>query len=189
MTENKEFHRSKEAAKRLIETVLETYRGKFGSNPTELFIHGTTKFSDEEWQAFAEAAPPETNVVAIRIRPTYGEIKLFRDGDYPCIRGTALALDDSTAYLWTSGYVSRIDTYLGPETPNPIHITVLRSSGPKPELRSVLTDIMGLTKINYNAANYSDSLPVTIRFAHKVGDVLVMGSAKDAERQPFKYYI
>ena len=32
-------------------------------------------------------------------------------------------------------------------------------------------------------------LPVTIRFADKVGDILVMGSAKHAEMQPFKFYI
>jgi hypothetical protein len=53
----------------------------------------------------------------------------------------------------------------------------------------VLADIMGLTKINYNACNYNDSLPVTIRFANKVGDVLTMGSARDAEKQPLKFYV
>jgi len=53
----------------------------------------------------------------------------------------------------------------------------------------VLADIMGLTKINYNACNYNDGLPVTIRFANKVGDVLTMGSARDAERQPLKFYV
>jgi hypothetical protein len=58
-----------------------------------------------------------------------------------------------------------------------------------PPLRIVLSDIMGLTKINYNACNYNDGSPVTIRFADKVGDILVMGSAKGAERQPFKFYI
>lgn len=58
-----------------------------------------------------------------------------------------------------------------------------------PALRTVLGDIMGLTTINYNACNYNDGLPVTVRFADKVGDILVMGSAKGAERQPFKFYI
>jgi hypothetical protein len=58
-----------------------------------------------------------------------------------------------------------------------------------PAIENVLTDIMGLTKINYNACNFSDGLPVTVRFADKVGDVLVMGAAQGAERQPFKYYI
>jgi hypothetical protein len=34
-----------------------------------------------------------------------------------------------------------------------------------------------------------DALPVTIRFADEVGEVLVTGSAQDAERQLFKFYI
>lgn len=116
-------------------------------------------------------------------------MKLFRDGDYPVLRGTAVLLDDRNAYVWTNGYVPRLDTYIGPETPNPLLITVLRSTGTFPDMRKVLTDIMGLTKINYNACNHSDSMPVTVRFADKVGDVLAMRSAKDAERQPLKFYI
>lgn len=189
MTEKKEFHLSKDAAKHLVETVLNTYRSKFGANPKELFIHGKTTFSNDEWAAFSETAPENTNIVAVRIQSTYGETKFFREGDYPCIRGTALILGANDAYLWTSGYVPRIDTYLGPETPNPLFITVLRWTSAEPEISTVLKDIMGLTKINYNSANYNDGLPVTIRFADKVGEVLVMGSAKDAERQPFKFYI
>jgi hypothetical protein len=38
-------------------------------------------------------------------------------GNYPVIRGTALPLGDRSAYLWTSGFVPRLDTYMGPETP------------------------------------------------------------------------
>jgi hypothetical protein len=48
---------------------------------------------------------------------------------------------------------------------------------------------MMLTKINYNTCNFNDGLPVTVRFANMVGDVLTLGSAKDADRQPFKYYV
>jgi hypothetical protein len=82
-----------------------------------------------------------------------------------------------------------LDTYIGPETPNPLWITVLRSTGEPPAIQTVLRDIMGLTKINYNACNYSDGLPVTVRFANKVGDVLTMGSAKGSEKQPLKFYV
>ena len=188
-TEDKEFHLSKVAARDLVETVLETYRSRFSENPRELFIHGRTSFSDDEWDAFREAAPSETNLVAVRIQPTYGDTKLYREGDYPCIRGTAMILGERDGFLWTSGYVPKIDTYLGPETPNPLFVTLLRWSSEQPSLDNVLRDIMALTKINYNAANYNDGLPVTIRFADSVGDVLVMGSAIGVERQPFKYYI
>jgi len=48
---------------------------------------------------------------------------------------------------------------------------------------------MGLTKIDYNACNFNDSLPATVRFPEKVGDVPVMASAKGAEKQPFKFYV
>ena len=125
----------------------------------------------------------------MRIKATRGETKLYRDGDYPVLRGTALILDEKNANLWTTGYVPQLDTYIGPETPNPLFITVLRSRYAMSQIKTVLSDIMGLTKINYNACNYNDGIPVTIRFANKVGNVLTMGSARDAEKQPLKFYV
>jgi hypothetical protein len=184
-----EFHLKAPEAKRLIAMVLETFRDKHGEAPKEFFIHGRTTFNDDEWNAFREAAPQGTNVVGVRIKETHGESKLFRNGDYPVMRGTAIILDDRNALLWTNGFVPRLDTYIGPETPNPLSITVLRSTESLPDIRTVLADLMGLTKINYNACNYNDGLPVTIRFANKVGDVLTMGSARDAEKQPLKFYV
>jgi hypothetical protein len=184
-----EYHLKPEAAKGLIKKVLETYRDKHGTPPKELFIHGQTYFNSEEWKAFEEVAPSETNVVGVRIRTTQGETKLFRDGDYPVLRGTALMLDERNANLWTTGYVPELDTYIGPETPNPLFITMLRSRLGFPEMTTVLSDIMGLTKINYNSCNFNDGLPVTVRFAKMVGDVLTMGSAKGTDRQPFKFYV
>jgi hypothetical protein len=188
-TGRNDYHLKAYAATNLIKTVLETYALKHGGPPTELFIHGQTYFNDEEWRAFEAATPAETNVVGVRIRTTGGETKLFRDGDYPVLRGTALILDDRSAYLWTNGYLPQLDTYIGPETPNPLLITALKSKKAMPDLKIVLGDIMGLTKINYNSCNFNDGLPVTVRFAKMVGDVLTLGSAKGAERQPFKYYV
>lgn len=184
-----EYHLKEPEARNLVGKVLETFENKHGTPPKELFIHGRTTFNDDEWRAFTEAAPEGTNVIAVRIKTTTGDIKLFRDGDYPVLRGTAVLLDERNAYLWTNGFVPRLDTYIGPETPNPLWITILRSTGDLPDIRAVLKDIMGLTKINYNACNYSDGLPVTVRFANKVGDVLTMGSAKDSEKQPLKFYV
>jgi hypothetical protein len=184
-----DFHLTPEAAKALLTKVLETYTDKHRAPPKELFIHGQASFHSDEWDAFEGVAPADTNVVGVRIRRTSGETKLFRDGDYPVLRGTALILDDKNANLWTTGYVPQLDTYIGPETPNPLFITVLRSKKKMPPLRQVLEDIMGLTKINYNSCNFNDGLPVTVRFANMVGEVLTMGSAKGADKQPFKYYV
>jgi hypothetical protein len=184
-----DFHVSQSEARRLIEMVVETYREKHKAAPQELFIHSQARFNDDEWRGFTDGAPDETNVVSVRIRPTRGDVKLFRDGDYPCLRGIAMMVDDRSAYLWSSGYTPGIDTYVGPETPNPLQVTLFNSKGEMPELRVVLQDILGLTKINYNACHYNDGIPVTIRFADKIGGILTMKSAEGANRKPFKYYI
>ena len=188
-TGDDEYHLKRQAANDLLSKVLKTYAESHPGPPNELFIHGQTSFNDEEWKAFEDATPPETNVVGVRIKTTGGETKLFRDGDYPVLRGTALILDERNAYLWTTGYVPQPDTYIGPETPNPLFITVLRGKKEMPDIKTVLNDIMGLTKINYNSCNFNDGLPVTVRFAKMVGEVLTMGSAKGIERQPFKFYV
>lgn len=188
-TKKNEFHLQADEARNLLKKVIDTFCDKHNGPPKELFIHGRTKFNDEEWDAFCEACPAETNLVYVRIKKTSGETKLYRQGDYPVIRGTALMLDDLNAYLWSNGFLPRLDTYIGPETPNPLLITLMRSSGDMPKLEDVLRDILGLTKINYNACNFNDGLPVTVRFADKVGDVLVLKSAQGHEKQPFKFYI
>jgi len=75
---------------------------------------------------------------------------------------------------------------MGPETPNPIQIRVMRG---KCELNTVLKDILGLTKINFNSCLFNDRLPATIRFADAVGDVLMSAPMDCEPRLPFKFYI
>jgi hypothetical protein len=75
---------------------------------------------------------------------------------------------------------------MGPETPNPIMVRVQRGVC---DLRVVLSDVMGLTKINFNSCLFNDRMPVTIRFANEVGDVLISAPMDGEPRLPFKYYI
>ena len=99
--------------------------------------------------------------MGVQISDARADLKLFRPGEYPVIRGTALHAGERHAYLWTSGYVPRLDTYMGPETPNPISVKVLRGDC---SIQIVLADVLGLTKINFNSCLHNDRLPVTIRF-------------------------
>ena len=50
---------------------------------------------------------------------------------------------------------------------------------------------MALTKLNYNSADYSATLPVTLGFADAVGEIL-MAAPEDGlpvPPLPFRYYI
>jgi hypothetical protein len=67
---------------------------------------------------------------ASKIAEARDDLKLFRPGDYPLIPGTALQIGERHAFLWTAGYGPRLDTLIGPETPNPnpISVKVLRGN-------------------------------------------------------------
>jgi hypothetical protein len=55
----------------------------------------------------------------------------------------------------------------------------------------VMQDILGLTKLNYNACRFADGEPVTLKFADAVGEVLTAGPIEklDLPPLPFKHYI
>jgi hypothetical protein len=57
------------------------------------------------------------------------------------------------------------------------------------DLRGVLADVMGLTKINFNSCLFNDRMPVTIRFANEVEEVLISAPMDGGPRLPFKLYI
>jgi hypothetical protein len=184
--ETKQYHLDEAAAKGLVELVIGEYLRLHDSPPKELFIHASSNFADDEWAGFEKGAGTDTKVLGIQISDAYEDLKLYRMGNYPVIRGTALPLGDRSAYLWTSGFVPRLDTYMGPETPNPIMVRVQRGEC---DLRGVLVDVMGLTKINFNSCLFNDRMPVTIRFANEVGDVLISAPMDGEPRLPFKFYI
>jgi len=185
--DTKQFHIDKPAAKRLVEMVIQEYRDQHDNKaPSKLFLHAKSFFTDEEWDGFVSGAPSETNVVGVQISDAKDALKLFRPGKYPVLRGTALLLSETDAYLWTSGYAPRLDTYIGPETPNPVHVKVQRGTCP---LNTVLEDVMSLTKINFNSCLHNDRLPVTIRFADAVGEVILAAPQTSEPKLAFKFYI
>jgi len=184
--DNHQFHLDRASARRLIETVLAEYRLKHQRDPAELFVHAKASFSDDEWAGFMEAAAGTTQVVGVQISDGKDYLKLFRPGPYPTIRGTALITGERAGFLWTSGYVPRLDTYMGPETPNPLQVAVRRGQA---NIKTVMADVLALSKINFNTCLYNDREPVTIRFADAIGEILTAAPITSEPRLPFKFYI
>lgn len=123
---------------------------------------------------------PDTRLVGVRIQTTR-EIKLFRQGRSPVLRGTALTVSPRKGYLWTIGFVPDLQTYPGREAPNPLSIEVTKGDA---DLTQVMQDVLGLTKLNFNACIYGDGTPVTLRFADDVGEILAdaTGLCRSAQR-------
>lgn len=179
------FHLSREKAAELMGMVIASYTEMHGRPPAELFIHGKTWFGTAEWEGFQSTVPPETKLIGIRIR-RQNELKLFRYGSRPVLRGTAILASDRRAYLWTTGFTPRLNTYPGREVPNPITVDIVQGEA---DIRQVLTDLMALTKLNFNNAGFADGLPVTLRFADLTGEILTAGPTEITAPLPFRFYI
>ena len=182
----KEFHLMPDKARELMEMIVSSYEKQHGKPPVELFIHGRTRFNDDEWNGFQGAVSKETKLVGVRIKDDK-TLKIFGSNKEPVLRGTAFLQTRKKGYLWTRGYIPRLQTYPGREVPNPLLVEVCRGDA---DLKQVMRDVMGLTKVNFNRCEYADGYPVTLRFADHVGEILTATPNSHAKPPlPFKHYI
>ena len=191
-----EFHLDKASAAEMIGMALEAYKMKHGVYPEEVFIHGRAKFSNDEWKGFAEKAgfvSPGTKLTGVVIKES-DKLKLFRDtpGEacrYGNLRGLAYLQDEYEAYLWTRGFVPRLNTSMSMEIPTALRIQLDKTTGSRLIMEQVLNDILALTKLNYNACVFADGLPVTLKFSDLIGSILTAAPNINNPVLPFKYYI
>ena len=184
-TKLKQCHLPAEKAEELMQLIIAEYTRVHRMPPKEVFIHGRSRFDEQEWDGFRRACPEGTRIVGIRIRKSE-DLKLYRLAKQPPIRGTYFAETNRKAFLWTKGYVARLNTYPGFEVPNPLAINL---DWGEADLRTVLSDILALTKVNFNSCTFADGLPVTLKFADAIGEILTAAPDLEKAPQPFKYYI
>jgi hypothetical protein len=169
-------HLPRDAAARLIEGVLTEYRKLRNVLPRRVVIHKTSRFWGEEQplfneqEGFVEGADRvlrglEIEMVALRS----GNLRVFREGIYPPLRGTLVTLEDRAHFVYTTGYIPYLETYPGTHIPRPIEIVQhIGSSHP----RELCSEILGLTKMNVNNCAFADGIPITLSFARRVGEIM-----------------
>jgi hypothetical protein len=180
-----QFHLSKYAARDLLKKVLSTYQDLEGKPLQEVFLHYRAGINFDEYSGF-RAACPSKKLVCIRLRQEPDEVRLYREGTRPILRGTFLKVNEKRGYLWTSGFKPVLSTYDGWETPVPLRIDLQYGQA---DLNQISTDILGLTKLNFNECKYGDANPVTIGFSEAVGEILVSNLRVKNPNPKFKYYI
>jgi len=191
--DEREFHLDDRASEHLLGMALDDYFGKWQKYPDELFVHGRARFSEDEWRGFSNAVSARqacTKLVGVVIKDS-ARLKLFRNvegetSDYGVLRGLALKTSEKEAYLFTRGFIPRLNTSSSLEVPNPLHIQITRGEA---DLETVLKDVLALTKLNYNACIYGDGLPVTLRFSDNIGNILTATEKWKVDQRQFKYYI
>ena len=148
--------------------VLALYQKQnINSLPKRVVVHKTSRFWDEELAGFEEACAivPRKDFIALG---TQG-IQFYRFGNFPALRGSWVKFSDTELLLYTVGYIPYLRTYPGPRVPRPL--AILEHFGDSP-WDVVLQEIMALTKLNWNTADFACSMPITIAFSKKVGQIL-----------------
>jgi hypothetical protein len=182
---DKSCHLSAQAAEGLLRGVLERYAQQGGKELAEVFLHSRSTLDDEEMHGYRKACPPGVKLVGTRVRTATRELRLYRAARWPVLRGTLWVATERTAFLFASGFKQSLATYDGWDVPMPIRIDIEHGEA---DIEQVATDILGLTKLNYNACRLGDREPVTVGFSDAVGEILV-SNPKERARHQFRYYI
>ena len=184
--ESRQFHLSPQAAEALLSGVIKTYQELHGRPLSEVFLHARSGIDATEFAGYQAAVPKGTKLVAVRVRTATRGFRLFREGTRPVMRGTFLQVDDHRGYLWASGFKPELGTYDGWDVPVPLFLEVQHGDA---DIRVVAQDVLGLTKLNYNACKLGDSQPVTVAFSDAVGEILLSNPGITDRRPQFRFYI
>ena len=173
-------------AEELIKSVLAKYSyERNGRVPDRVVVHKSSRFEDEEREGFESALRSVREHDLVAVCPT-NSIRLIRAGQYPPLRGTMFTFGDTT-FLYTNGYLVDRQEYPHGHVPSPLQISdhVGDSS-----LRQLADEILLLSKMNWNSANFSGLLPITLRFSRLVSEILKEFPDGSADPSPkYKYYM
>ena len=170
----------------LLRRSLKAYFNQHGHYPARVVVFKTSRFRPEEadgiLEALAEANVPYSDLVWVWER---SPITMYREGAYPPLRGTMVPLDRD-CLLFTRGSVPYYRTYPGLRVPRPLMLRPFSSDTP---MRDIASDVLTLTKMNWNSTQFDGGLPIPLRAARQVGRVLRHVPIGQKEASEYAYYM
>ena len=164
---DKSPHLPANLAEQLVREVLEMYKIETKQSPRRVVIHKSSRYTPDERNGFTEALKEISEVDLVTVG-TSGNFRLFREGEYPPLRGTLMEIGDNH-FLYSTGYIPELKKYPHGHVPVPLRIIDHYGDTAKAQL---LNEILSLTKMNWNTANVDGSFPITLQFARLVGEIL-----------------
>ena len=184
--DDRNVHINEEGAYELLKNALLTYKGEHRNMPARVVIHKTSTFDDDELDGFARAIKEREIELYDMIHITRSNMKLYRAGRYPPLRGTCFQVDEFNALLYTRGGVDFFQTYPGMYVPRALEICAEDTDR---SMRDLSAEILALTKMNWNNTEFDNSMPITIHAAKRVGRILKYLDKDDKAHALYSYYM
>ena len=169
----------------LLRRSLKVFFGQHHHYPARLVILKTSPYQREEADGFREAIEEANIAYSDLIWVSESHITMYRDGEYPALRGTLINLDKQ-AVLFTRGSVPIYRTYPGTRMPIPLFLRPYRHDTPITDLAA---DVLALTKMNWNSTQFDGASPIPIRAAREVGKILRYVSIGDRSAVEYCYFM
>lgn len=180
-------HLDEENAFALLSESISSYNFAESCPPKRIVIHKSSSFTPAEKTGFLQAL--EANHISthdfVTIYPR-STIRLFRNGQYPPARGSFLCLNDLEGILYTRGSIDFYRTYPGLYVPNPLHI---RMSEQNSSLNHICSEILALTKMNWNKTQFDGKLPITLLCSRSVGNILKYLEQRENVESRYSFYM
>jgi hypothetical protein len=184
--EDRQLHLSKRDACDVLKSAITAYRHEHRHPPARIIVHKTSAFDRGEVDGMLLAASELGIDMCELVWVTNPAVRLFRDGYHPPQRGTFLELARDEAVLYTRGSVEWYGTYPGMYVPHPI---ALRGALLERSIRDVADEALALSKMNWNSTRFDGRIPVTLRTARHVADI-IKHLSPDAYLEPtYAYYM
>lgn len=180
--QGRNVHLTEIQAYQLGERILEEYVYRTGSTPLRVVLHKSTQFNEQEKAGLYAALNNVPLVELVNLAPT--DFRLVRFGEYPPKRGTLCTINEASAFLFTTGFMQDLKTYPGPHIPVPLKLNVEGGS----DIQQTATDVVALSRMNWNTASITGGHPVTLLFSRKVGGIMAE-YGEDVPPSSFRFYL
>jgi hypothetical protein len=186
--DDKQPHLAELDARELLEGALRRYREEHGTAPADITVHKSSSFDHSESTGFLAAADAADLHACDLVWVTDAEDAFMIRGtsNYPPMRGTLLSLDDQHHALYTHGSVPFYKTYPGMYIPRPLGVRVAESDR---RIEDIASEILALSKLNWNRARLDARKPITLLTARRVGEVLRHVPADVTPATRYAYYM
>lgn len=184
--EDRQLHLSKADAHAVGRDAMVAYRKEHRHLPARIIVQKTSPFDEFERDGMLEAADQLGLDSCEMVWVTNPTTRLYRDGYHPPRRGTYLELAPDHGVLYTRGSVEWYETYAGMYVPRPI---ALRAAHIERGLRDVAEEVLALSKMNWNSTRFDGRLPITLRTARQVADIIKQLGPQDPVEPNYGYYM
>lgn len=171
---------SRDDARRVGESIRQLFFEARSALPSRVVIHKRSEFRRDEREGLLEglAGIAAVDMIEINVDDTLRYLSSKRDGQtiaidgYPVARGTVIPVSDFEALLWVHGsaVALRNAPYYQGKRRIPAPLRLRRHAGTT-DLETIASEILGLSKMNWNTFDLYKQLPATIETSGQIARI------------------